>query len=122
MTLEVFQLEMLSEERPEHTLNILLMLVTLEVFQLEMFSEERFEQFSNILLILVALLVLTLFKSMLVQLVKSLNSSEQSPVKLTWLVAVTLVTAVAGTSSPHLLPLLNSPQLSDSAPVELLKV
>ena len=40
--------------------------------------------------------------------------------KLTSLVAVTLVTAVAVTSLPHLLFLLKSPQMSASAPVELL--
>ena len=59
---------------------------------------------------------------MLSQLKKFLNKSEQSPVKLTSLVAVTLLTYPATTSSPHLLSLLNSPQLSVNAPVSLSKV
>ena len=67
-------------------------------------------------------LVLTLLRSMLSQVLKLLNKLEQSPVKLTSLVALTLLTAEAVTSSPHLLSLLNSPQMSVSAPVSLSKV
>ena len=120
VTLEVFQFDTLSEVRHEQLLNIICMLVTLPVSQFEMLSEVRRIQMLNILVILVTLLVFTLSKSMLVQLLKPLNSCEQSPVKLTWLVAVTLVTASAGTSLPHLLSLLNSPHRSASSPVSLL--
>ena len=85
------------------------MSVTAAVFQLDRSSEVNAEQIMNIQFMLVTLSVLTLLKSMLVQLVKPLNRSEQSPVNLTSLVAVTLVTSALRTSLPHLLSLLNAP-------------
>ena len=81
---------------------MLFMLVTLAVFQPLRLSEARSEQSLNMLPMLVQLSVLTLLRSMLVQFVKFMNSIEQLPVKRTSLVAVTLVTAEACTSVPHL--------------------
>ena len=106
-----------KEEQPW---NMLTMLVTLAVFQVVRSIDGRFWQNWNILFAFVIPLVLTLVRSMLVHCLKFLNSSVQSPVKLTWLVAVTLLTFPAVTSLPHLLSLLNSPQMSVSEPSVLL--
>ena len=109
VTFSVFQSEISSEVSLPQPSNILLILVAFSVFQSEISSVVRLEQPWNILLILVASRVKTLFNSILVQLLKSLNSSEQSPTKLTLPVAVTLLTAEGLTSLPHLSSLLNSP-------------
>ena len=108
-----------KEEQPW---NMLTMLVTLAVFHVVRSIDGRFWQNWNILFAFVIPLVLTLVRSMLVHCLKFLNSSVQSPVKLTWLVAVTLLTFPAVTSLPHLLSLLNSPQMSVSEPSVLLYV
>ena len=97
------------------------MSVTLAVFQPETSSVSRLWHWRNIKKQFVISLVFTLLKSMLVQLLKKANSSEQSPVKLTSLVAVTLVTADGVTSLPQLSKLLYSPQLSERTPVVLSK-
>ena len=122
VTLPVFQFERSSDSKFEQAVNMPPMLVTLPVFQFERSSDSSAIQPRNILFMLVQSSVLTWLRSMLVQLEKFLNICEQSPVKLTSLVAVTLRTASAGTSAPHLLSLLNSPQISASSPVVLLKM
>ena len=95
------------------------MFVTFSVFQPLRLSEVSFEQPLNMEYANVISSVLTLLRSMLSHSLNQSNSSAQSPVKLTSLVAVTLLTFLVGTSLPHLLYLLNSPQMSVSSPVSL---
>ena len=120
VTLAVLKPERSIEVSLLQPMNIDPILVTLAVFQFERSSEVRFWHNWNILFAFVISLVLTLVKSILVHCLKLLNSSVQSPVKLTWLAAVTFLTLPAITSLPHLLSLLNSPQMSASEPSVLL--
>ena len=83
VTLAVFQFERSSEVSLLQPMNIEPISVTLAVFQFERSSEVRFWHNWNILFVFVISLVLTLVKSMLVHCLKLLNSSVQSPVKLT---------------------------------------
>ena len=103
------------------------MSVTLPVSQLDKLSDAMLEQPLNMAWALVIAETSTLARLKLVQMVKSLNSSEQSPVKRTMVLEalegiLTVLTAEAFTSLPHLLFLLKGPQLSHSVPVALSKL